>query len=226
MEVTMRQSSLQGRAFVFFGAALVAQAALLGACGGRPAAAIKAADAAPLGPIAPIPSASSARDHGGPARAEATRVLQPTAALVAGPAARAAVDALAKAEQVADRHVGVDGHESEEFRLFTAVVQAATEAELLALLDHESAVVRAYAAQHAARTASDASRERIRASVLADTTPVMTHQGCFHMPMTVARVAAQALCDNRSTGGTALLEELASEKSALGDGARRCLAGR
>src|SRR5262245_44958505 len=76
---------------------------------------------------------------------------RPTAALIQRPEVAALVDDLAKEKRLESSHVGAAGAPSSAYAKFVAITAKATEGELVALLEHQNAVVRGYAAQHVAR---------------------------------------------------------------------------
>lgn len=150
--------------------------------------------------------------------------LRPTSALIERPAIRSLVDDLAAAS-VTSEHVGYDGHPSPDFALYARLRAAATDAEMSALLEHGSPVIRSYAAMRVVeRDLTDARLERL----LDDGTFVPTHFGCLGSAMPVARITEQALCDFRAqpTAARALAKLAAEGSTERGMLASRCLSGR
>lgn len=146
-----------------------------------------------------------------------------TAALVARPEIQRFVDELAATGLMASKRVSYDGHPSAEYALYEQLRAAATDSEMVALVLHESPVVRSYAAQHVIeRDLGLASVEPL----IADATPVAAQYGCLRGAPPVSRATLQALCDFRERAPVAkkLAEIAKSGPDALADQARRCLA--
>lgn len=158
-----------------------------------------------------------------PAKKRDVGPLEPTRALVKRPDVAALVDALAEMKAIESSHVGAAGAKSEAFTRFERVRDAATEDEIVALLHHESPVVRGYMAQHVARALGP----RIPAlePLLDDETRVGTLQGCMNVPEgSVSGVVREAVCYSPAPEATTLLTKLAGGSSRDQVYAAGCLA--
>lgn len=134
--------------------------------------------------------------------------LEPTRVLVRRPELAVLVDALAEMKSIESSHVGYAGTKSVAFTRFEQVRDAATEQEIVALLHHESPVVRGYMAQHVATSLG--ARMREIAHLLDDETIVGTLEGCMGNPgATVASVVRESLCMTEQPEAMTLLDELA-----------------
>src|SRR6185503_11328602 len=100
-----------------------------------------------------------------------------TADLIKDPDLAARVDALARERQVESEHVGYAGASSASYARFAAVLEKAPGAQELALLRHESPIVRAYVANDVAqRHPRDA---RALLPLTRDDAVVMFMDGCI-----------------------------------------------
>ena len=119
---------------------------------------------------------------------------KPTAALVHRPEVAALVDVLAASGEIESSHIGAAGAPSAVYAKFEALVKAATDDEMAALLTHASPVVRGYAAQ---RVAGDVPAHVGELATLAeDDTSVETLEGCMKGTTSVGKVVRDALCDS------------------------------
>jgi hypothetical protein len=146
--------------------------------------------------------ACSCHDKASSTRKAASFSGKPTAALGLRPEVASLVDALAVEKTKESSHIGPGGTPSAVFEKFSSVVAKATPAELGALLQHQSPVVRAYAGDHLARQAPAASL----VGVASDETDVETLNGCILSHETVGAVVREALCySEHPEAGAALL---------------------
>ena len=113
----------------------------------------------------------------------------PTSQLIADPALAALVEQLAPASRIESAHIGYAGSPSEVHALFTRISKAATAQQLVALLRHDSAVVRGYAAEHV--VANFPTELAAVYPLLADSTKVEAMSGCrcALSPPTGARIS-------------------------------------
>ena len=194
--------------------ALLVLTLVFGGCAGGRAA----RDAGPSRAAPPAPSAPSAPSAPLPAFAT-------TEALVERTEVRALTDELAAMSRFAAERVSIDGHTSEEVKVFQRLRAVATDAEMIALLGHASPVVRAYAAEHVIERDLEAATLD---ALLADRTLVETQYGCIGGARSVRLVVAQSLCDLRGKPAAArTLTELSRRgPSDLAVMARECLAAR
>lgn len=121
---------------------------------------------------------------------------KPTSALIQRAEVAALVDALAKEKTLESSHIGAGGSPSQVYAKFVAIEKAATEAEMIALLQHESPLVRGYVAQHVARDAP--ARMDALVPLADDATGVETRNGCMGGFESVAEIVLQALCYSRA----------------------------
>jgi hypothetical protein len=146
----------------------------------------------------------------------------PTNALVTTPKARTLVDRLAEQKKIASETIGAAGTPSLEYEIFAQVRRVVSPEEMVALLHHESPIVRGYAAQHVAEKVPGA-HARL-AQLLDDASPVTTMSGCMIFDATVGTVALMALCYSASNNGLPLLKSIAKRRGPNGDFARNCIA--
>lgn len=107
------------------------------------------------------------------------------------------VSALATFPRVESSHVGFAGAPSASYAAWEAVRKAALEAELLALTEHTSPVVRGYAIQYATRSMLvDEAYRGWLGKALRDTAKVGTMSGCEMAETTIADLALDELCWN------------------------------
>lgn len=196
------------RSFTILSLSLLSLTAV--ACGPKPAP--KPPHAAAQPPAAkPAPKPPVARTD-----------LRKTAELVQRAEVQKLVDELAAVEKFASEHVSYDGHPSTEYATFARLRQRATDAEMLALLAHESPVVRSYAAQHAIERDLDAP---LLVPLLVDQALVPAQWGCIGSTMPVSWVTVNELCNARDKSRAAAhLDTLAKGADDRADQARRCLA--
>lgn len=112
--------------------------------------------------------------------------LKKTEQLEGDPTFRQRVDALASHERIESERVGFAGHPSEAHAAFRALIEEASEAQLQALLQHESPVVRGYVASWLARR--EAPPEALT-RLWEDGTEVFTLLGCTGGRITVGEIA-------------------------------------
>ncbi|TVR01626.1 MAG: hypothetical protein EA398_09390 [Deltaproteobacteria bacterium] len=115
-----------------------------------------------------------------------------THALVEDPALRAAVDLLATFPAIESARIGSGGDPSEAHAAFRAVVDLASPVRQLALLRHESPVVRGYLLEHVLPT-QPVEDDLLRA-LLADETAVPGQIGCILGTGSIASRSVEALC--------------------------------
>lgn len=170
-------------------------------------------------------SAMAACSQGqGPTSSGSPSKLESTSSLVARPEIRQIVDELAAAGVFSSERVGYGGAPSMSFAIFTRLRAAATDAEMIALLQHASPVVRSYAAQHVIER--DLGIDAVD-PLLADGALVETLFGCIGGSMTVARVTVQSLCSSsKSPAAAAKLATLSKGGDDLSQLASQCLAWR
>ncbi|MBI4957628.1 MAG: HEAT repeat domain-containing protein [Myxococcales bacterium] len=158
--------------------------------------------------------------------------LAPTGKLVARSDLAAKVDALAAASGIESSHIGAAGAPSKVWPLWDAVLGAAKPEELVALLGHESPVVRGYVARHAVTALPDAAQELL--PLFGDGAQVATVEGCSVGTTTLASLVLEAICyaNGPSAGVSALLLRAAEmpgtpelAQRALGCAARHRVAG-
>ena len=111
--------------------------------------------------------------------------------LISDPALAALVDQLAKAPHIESARIGYAGSPSDAHALFTRISQAATAHQAVALLRHDSAVVRGYLAEHVVTT-NPAELDAVY-PLLADSTVVEQMSGCLIDSTTVSQVVLLAL---------------------------------
>lgn len=111
--------------------------------------------------------------------------------LISDPALAALVDQLAKAPRIESARIGYAGSPSDAHALFTRISQAATAQQAVALLRHDSAVVRGYLAEHVVTT-NPAELDAVY-PLLADSTVVEQMSGCLIDSTTVSQVVLLAL---------------------------------
>lgn len=161
--------------------ATLLSAVALSACGGRggdrPVASAEASGApsAERPPAAPFPG-------------------KRTADLVGRAEVAALVDALAAEKRVESSHVGAGGTPSGVYARYAALAKAATDAELVALLEHESAVVRAYVARHVAAHLPAGFQPLV--ALAKDETLVDDLSGCSGGQAAVGALVREALCES------------------------------
>ncbi|MBK6513149.1 MAG: hypothetical protein IPM79_07065 [Polyangiaceae bacterium] len=148
--------------------------------------------------------------------------FEPTAALIKQAALAALVDDLAKEGTLESSHIGAGGAPSMVYKKFEALLAAAKDADLLALLRHDSPVVRGYVAQHLARS-QGAALANVR-PLADDATMVKTLEGCMGGSETVSSVVLDALCWSSAPEAGALLGELAQRDDDVGARALGCAA--
>lgn len=149
-------------------------------------------------------------------------VFHTTDELVQTPAARDAVNLLAKEKRIESSHVGAGGVESATYTLFEKAWNAATPAEREKLVEHETPVVRGYFAQRIGREA-DVMPPALGA-LLDDATPVGSLQGCDAGDDTIQRVVLDALCWSNAKGASAVLIDAATLGGTLAGEALSCAA--
>jgi hypothetical protein len=151
-----------------------------------------------------------------PRKPPAQLVFHKTEELVSDPALRKAVDALAGAKRVESSHIGEAGAPSKTFALFDSALKLATESDIVALLQHESPIVRGYFAQHVARTMPrhlDA-----LTPLFEDATQVESISGCIGSNQPLANLVLDALCYSEVDGvGRALIAIATSGGLVAGD---------
>lgn len=148
--------------------------------------------------------------------------FQPTTALVKDAELVTRVDALAASKRIESSHIGAGGVESDVYKLFLAVLDKATTADLKALLRHESPVVRGYVAQHVAN--KEASLMEDVAALLTDKTPVDSMSGCEVGRETVAGVVVDALCYSDVAVSAEVLRDLVGWNTDHSSAGLGCLA--
>lgn len=147
--------------------------------------------------------------------------LEPTSSLVSRPEVQEIVDELAKG-MVTSAGIGYGGAPSPSYAVFERLRAAATDVEMIALVQHKSPVVRSYAAQHVIE--KNLGLDHID-PLLADGEMVETLFGCIHGNMSVATLTIQWLCGARTKAATEKLEGVAKGTGDLADRAQRCISG-
>lgn len=113
---------------------------------------------------------------------------------------RTMVDDLAAEKLIASERIGYAGAPSRAYIIFASIRGRATEDQMIALLTHESPVVRGYAAQDVAARMPRAYAKL--EPLLVDRTSVETMSGCILRTRTVSEVVIEALCAQRSESAT------------------------
>lgn len=124
----------------------------------------------------------------------------PTNQLVSDRELAALIDELAQASRVESAHIGEAGSPSQTHALFRKIANSADSRHAVALLQHQSAVVRGYLVEHVIDHVSNELPDALDAvyPLLADATEVEEMSGCCIATMTVAQLTLQALrarCD-------------------------------
>lgn len=132
---------------------------------------------------------------------------KPTAALIQRPEIAALVDDLAKEQTLESSHIGAGGTPSAVYAKFVAIQGKATEAELAALLEHQSPIVRGYVAQHIARAVP--ARLSALLPLSTDATGLATRYGCMGGVASVAGLVREGLCDSELPEAGGLLVTIA-----------------
>lgn len=120
------------------------------------------------------------------------------------------------------RTIGVGGALSDTYARFETLRGRANEAELIALLEHESAVVRAYVGVHVAT--------KVPAGLLAlvalaeDDTPIATLRGCIGGGSSVSQLVVEALCASKLEGAPKALLAIHARGGAMAADALACAA--
>jgi HEAT repeat protein len=120
------------------------------------------------------------------------RTYLPTKALISDAKLARLVDVLARSQSLDSPAIGVAGEASSTYLLFDRVVHAATRQQVLALLRHESPIVRGYMARHVALTAELGGVEALY-PLLGDSAPVATRVGCRASQTPVSHIVLEAL---------------------------------
>ena len=149
----------------------------------------------------------------------------PTAELIKDPELAARVEALARERQVESEHVGYGGVDSASYARFAAVLEKAQGPQELALLRHESPIVRAYVANDVAqRHPRDA---RALLPLTRDDAAVIFMDGCIVGQARIGDRVVQMLCWAEGLEARAALEEIAKDDDhPRSKNARSCLDGR
>jgi HEAT repeat protein len=117
-------------------------------------------------------------------------VLKSTAQLVADPKLAALVDELATSSEIQSSAISVGGGPGPVYDVFAALSRAASPEQMLALLDHQSPVVRGYVIWYVARTPE---KLGLLEPLLDDFTEVTLHRGCRPRPTTIADLVLDTL---------------------------------
>ncbi|WP_394832634.1 HEAT repeat domain-containing protein [Pendulispora rubella] len=138
-------------------------------------------------------------------------VFLPTEKLITDPIVRGDVDQLAARHSIESRAVGYGGSTSKSWLAYRKMVADASSKERLALLMHQSPVVRGYMAEYiAVRMPADS--EHVY-TLLADATPVDTLSGCVGQEESVAlRAFAAMLPDEKDKRRGPYLVRVASDE--------------
>lgn len=147
---------------------------------------------------------------------------KPTAALIQRPEVAALVDDLAKEKMLESSHIGAGGVPSDVYKKFAAIVAKADEGELAALLEHESAVVRGYAAKHIAYKVG--SRVNALVPLADDPTSVATLNGCIGMQNAMGSIVREALCSSELPEAAGALIAIAEKGGQEASAALACAA--
>lgn len=119
---------------------------------------------------------------------------------------RKIADRLSEQTTVESEHVGVSGTLSAGAILGRALREKASDRELLALLRHESPVVRAQVAREIILHLP--ARRAAVMELLRDEAPVEYLSGCTRLPVTVAFVVAEGFCMASEPEGAAVIRAL------------------
>jgi hypothetical protein len=117
---------------------------------------------------------------------------KPTAELVKRPEVAALVDVLAAEKRVESSHIGAAGAPSRVYAKYRALVTTANAEEIVALLGHQSPVVRTYMARHVASELS--AQVRALVPLANDATAVEVMEGCVVHTDSVGAATREALC--------------------------------
>ena len=152
------------------------------------------------------PSASVAATDPSSVAATPTPPLAPlvwkTTAEIPGDASfHTLVDELARQPAIESSHVGAAGAPSKAYAAYQKVADVASPEQVVALLMHESPVVRGYLARQVARKRPDGAASL--QPLFGDTTNVKTLAGCMGGEQTVAAVVMDATCDALRSGDAA-----------------------
>lgn len=147
--------------------------------------------------------------------------FETTVALVKDPELQKRVDALAAMKRLESAATGVAAAPSAVFAAWKAVQEKAAEDDLVALLRHEAANVRAYAARHVIR--SLAARAAAVKPLLADDSRLPTTEGCMLGEQAVGELVLDALCDSKGSAEAGAVLVAAARDDSLGDRARTAL---
>lgn len=120
------------------------------------------------------------------------RSFLPTIALITDPKLVRLVDDLALSPRIDAGAIGIAGEASPIYLRFDRVVRAATRQQALALLRHESPIVRGYMAQHVSLTVEQGGVEALY-PLLDDSAEVETMAGCRGGRSPVSRIVFNAL---------------------------------
>jgi hypothetical protein len=162
---------------------------LMSSCWSSPGRQEGPGDGASSGRPSPVPAPSGGSANPRPCSAFHG---QSTAELIRRREVAALVDALAAEDTISSAAVGAAGHPSPVYKEFQAIVAKATTAELVALLAHESPVVRGYVGEHIARNVGDHVKDVV--ALTDDETSVKTIEGCSVSVQSVGEVVRAALC--------------------------------
>lgn len=127
----------------------------------------------------------------GSVAASSRTAFLPTAALIVDPTVATLVQELAQSPRLESAAIGMSGSPSAIYPKFARIVQAVTRQQAVALLRHESPVVRGYLAQHVAAKLVDALDALY--PLLGDAAEVEIRFGCRGGQMRVSDIAVEAL---------------------------------
>jgi len=147
---------------------------------------------------------------------------KPTSALVQRAEVATLVDDLAKEKQIESSHIGAGGSPSQVYAKFVAITKAATEAEMVALLQHESPIVRGYVAEHVAEKLP--ARLDSVVPLAEDWTGVPTLNGCMKGMDSIGEIVVQSLCRSRDKEAGAALLSISNKGGAEAARALECAA--
>jgi hypothetical protein len=147
--------------------------------------------------------------------------LSPTNTLVSRPPVQELVDDLAAGSTVESKAVGYGGSPSDVYAIFERLRATATDAEMIALTRHRSAVVRSYAARHVIERDLDLG---VIDPLFSDQAIVGTLTGCIGGDYPVAIVTVHTLCElgNQHAAASEKLATLAKAEGSVAEEARRC----
>ena len=145
-----------------------------------------------------------------------------TSELALRPEVLEAALALSRAKAYESKYVGYGGSPSATYALFETLRGLANERELIALLEHESAIVRAYVGVHVASKV--AAGLPALTALAEDDSPLSTLQGCIGGGSSVSMLVVEALCTSPLEGAPKALLAIHARGGAMAADALACAA--